>query len=265
MDIMGHLAVIEHAGVGGEEVWGRDALLALFPNLAHCHEWAYRRLTEQDRQPTSSAGKLVQGHIITDWVIHYGERLTPTRERIGWAYDEAPAIADRLDAFIDGALSAGLADRDPREHDVLQHLRRDFGHTAAECALDLGIGCEVVRTPRYEALRAALARLAEPGYARQLVEDVFAELDGYTREDAAVLERTAQEYGRWAGQVRHPEDFAALTLCTKFDWPYDRETVDYVLSFLHDVERKLDPGAKQRVVDDIVASIAEPQRLAAAV
>jgi hypothetical protein len=264
MDIMGHLAVIEYAGVEGEEVWSDDALLALFPNLAHCHEWAYRRLTDDLRRPVERSEKLIQGHIITDWVIHYGPKLTPERHRIGWAYDEAPPIADRLDKFIDRALAAGFAEVDPRRHDTIEHLRRDFGHTTAECALDLGIGAEVVKTPRYEALKASLARMADPQFAGQLVSDIFARLGGYTREGAAVLERTAREYGQWATDVRHPEDFAALTLCTKFDWPYDRPTVDYVLDFLHDVERRLDVSTKDRVVADIVSAIAEPQLLAQA-
>lgn len=264
MDIIGHLAVIEHAGVAGPEVWGEDSLLALFPNLAHCHEWAYRRLSADLRSPEHHGEHLVQGHIITDWVIHYGPKLTPVRRRIGWAYDEAPAIADRLDAFVDGALKSGLTDVDPRQHDTREHLQRDFGHTAAECALDLGIGASIADTPRYDALKATLTKLADPAFAADMVRRVFAEFGGYTREEAAVLRRTADEYGQWATEVRHPEDFAALTICTKFDWPYDRATVDYVLTFLHDVERRLEPGAKDRIVDDIVSSIAAPRQLAMA-
>ncbi|MEU4771526.1 hypothetical protein [Micromonospora sp. NPDC023644] len=264
MDIMGHLAVIEHAGVSDSRVWSSDALVALFPNLAHCHEWAYKRLREDIHQEVNPTEKLIQGHIITDWVIHHGNTLTPQRHRIGWAYDEAPRIGAQLDSFIDNALSMGLAENDPRLSDTREHLERDFGHTAAECALDLRIGMEVADTPRYDDLKRELAKLADPAYAKTLVADVFDRTGGYTREGEELLSRTMSEYGAWADEVRHPEDFAALTLCTKFDWPYERATVDYVLTFLHDVGKGLDPGAADRLVADVVAAIADPGRMAPA-
>jgi len=262
VDIIGHLAVVEHAGISGDEVWAQDAQIALFPNLAHCHEWAYQRLREDLRRPVDRTEKLIQGHIITDWVIHYGTKLTPQRHRIGWAYDEAPRIAEGLDRFVDDALAAGLAEVDPRDHDERAHLERDFGHTVAECALDLRVGEPLAGTQRFENLKATLAKLADQEYARQLIEGVFSHTGGYTREAAAVLERTTKEYGAWAGQVRHPEDFAALTLCTRFDWPYERATVDYVVSYLHDVGKRLDKAAAERIVDDIVHAIADPMSLA---
>src|SRR5690349_24654907 len=100
MDIIGHLAVIEHAGVANGEVWGDEAVLALFPNLAHCHEWAYHRLRATvegtEEEPASRAAKLIEGHIITDWVIHYGPVLTPKPARIGWAYQEMSHAVDRM-------------------------------------------------------------------------------------------------------------------------------------------------------------------------
>ena len=119
MDIIGHLAVVEHAGLAGAEVWEDDAALALFPNLAHCHEWAYGRLRETlarpSDEPVSRANKLIEGHIITDWVIHYGTKLTPEPVRTGWAYQEMHVAAERMDTFIDVALREGIADRDPRD------------------------------------------------------------------------------------------------------------------------------------------------------
>ncbi|BBA95578.1 hypothetical protein RVR_490 [Actinacidiphila reveromycinica] len=267
MDIIGHLAVVEHAATAGSEVWEDDAALALFPNLAHCHEWAYGRLRAtvdrpEEEQPAGRAAKLIEGHIITDWVIHYGPTLTPTPQRIGWAYQEMHLAVDRMDRFIDTALRSGLAERDPRDHDTRAHLERDFGHTSVECALDLRVGGHVADSPRETALRASLARFADPEFAEEFAARVFAETGGFTRESDAMLSRTMREYGEWASGIAHPEDFAALTLCTKFGWPYDRRTVDYVLGFLHEIDRDLDDGLADRLVDEVVAAIAQPSRLA---
>lgn len=267
MDIVGHLAVIEHAATAGSEVWEDDAVFALFPNLAHCHEWAYRRLKEtverQDDAPVSRMAKLIEGHIITDWVIHYGPTLTPEPQRIGWAYQQMHLAVDRMDTFLDGALRQGLTDRDPRDHDTRAHLERDFGHTSVECALDFRVGSHVADSARENGLRASLSRLSDPAFGQRLTEEVFAETGGYTKEPDTLLSRTMSEYGDWALSIQHPEDFAALTICTKFDWPFDRRTVDYVLSFLHDVERDLDHDLAETLVDDVVGAIADPRRLTA--
>jgi hypothetical protein len=264
MDIIGHLAVIEHAGVSGGEVWADDAVLALFPNLAHCHEWAYHRLrasVERGAKVRDHTGELIEGHIITDWIIHYGSVLTPDPQRIGWAYQEMPWAVDNMDGFFDRALRNGLVDDDPRDHDTREHLERDFGHTSVECALDFWVGSEVADTQRERDLRASLRRLAEPSFNQSLVGQVFDSTGGYTREPDSLLSRTMLEYGQWAEQVVHPEDFAALTICTKYDWPYNRATIDYVLDFLHQVEKRLDRGRAERLLEDVVASIADPRRL----
>jgi hypothetical protein len=130
--------------------------------------------------------------------------------------------------------------------------------------LDFRVGADVANTSRETTLREILARLADPGFGTRLAADVFAATGGYTREPDATLARTMAEYGTWAASVVHPEDFAALTICTKYDWPYDRRTVDFVLDFLHGVEGRLDEGAARRLVDEVVASIADPSRLAPA-
>ncbi|HZM75048.1 MAG TPA: hypothetical protein VFC19_04940 [Candidatus Limnocylindrales bacterium] len=269
MDIIGHLAVLEHAGIAGEEVWEDDAVLALFPNLAHCHEWAYKTLRQTidapaDQPQQSRAAKLIEGHIITDWVIHYGPDLTPKPQRIGWAYQEMHLATERMDDFIDRALELRLSDNDPRDHDTRDHLERDFGHTSVECALDFKVGRHVANSARETGLRKSLGRLAEPSWAASMVADVMHETGAYTREGESKLTRTMSEYGAWAESIRHPEDFAALTICTRFDWDYERRTVDYVLDYLHDIERELRPDLAEELVDQVVERIADPRLMAPA-
>jgi hypothetical protein len=264
MDILGHIAVIEHAGAASsDELWGDAALYAIFPNLAHCHEWAYGELKRSPRLTGNIIRDSITGHIITDWVIHYGPDLTPEAQRIGWAYQEMPNVVNRMDAFFDGMLSDGVVERDPRDYDTRAHLERDFGHTVAECALDMLTADEVASSSRQETLCRSLNRLADSSFARGLVSDVFARTGGYTREPESKLARTMREYGEWAASIRHPEDLAALTICTKYDWPYDRRCVDRVLDLVKEVSRGLSPAPRQRLINQVVASIERPDRMVA--
>jgi hypothetical protein len=250
MDIIGHIAVLDHAGVSGD-IWGDDATLALFPNLAHCHDWGYRQL-QAGTEPRERVESLIRGHILADWVIHYGVDVTAERRRIGWAYQEAPAVIERMDTFFDHVLASGVTDVDPRHLDDRSHLERDFGHTVAECALDLQLAESVSGTARDTSVRASLSRLADPDFAVSLTEEVFRFTGGTTSEPPEVLARTAREYGAWATDVRTLHDFAALTICTKLGWPFNREAVDLVLGFLADVAARLQPAASARLVDRVV-------------
>ncbi len=262
MDILGHIAVIEHAGVASrDELWGNAALYAIFPNLAHCHEWAYGELKRSPRLMGDIVSDSIKAHIITDWIIHYGPYLTPQAQRIGWAYHETQSVVDRMDVFFDQMLSDGVVERDPRDHDTRAHLERDFGHTVAECALDMLTADKVANSTCQEALCRSLNQLADSSFAKSLVSDVFARTGGYTREPESKLARTMREYGEWVTGIRHPEDLAALTICTKYDWPYDRRCVDRVLELLREVSRGLHPAPRQRLVDEVVASIARPDRM----
>lgn len=263
MDILGHVAVIDYSGITDTgELWGEHALYSIFPNLAHCHEWAYNELKRSPRLTGTVMRDLITGHIVADWIIHYGPHLTPEPQRIGWAYDEMQNAVDRMDAFFDQMLADGVVDRDPRDHDTREHLERDFGHTSVECALDMMTADEMVNSGYQTAFLNSLSRLADPAFCRELVRDVFASTGGYTREPDEKLARTMREYGEWAASIRHPEDLAALTICTKFDWPYDRRCVDRVLEFLKNVSKGLHSAPRQRLMDEVVASIAQPARMA---
>ena len=246
MDIVGHVAIADFAGVSSDP-WGRDALLALFPNIAHCHDWAYSQL-----QPVGHEAALIRTHIIADWVIHYGAHVGKQRRRIGWAYESAPWIADRMDGLFDLALKTGFSDLDPRDHDERLHLERDFAHTAAECALDLQLVDMVVDTPKEQALRASLSQLGDVTFARTFVDETFAATAGVTTETDSVLARTAYEYGAWAYDTRTMHDFPALTICSKLGWSFEPPVVDLVLEFLAGVGDNLDKCLGEQLIEQVV-------------
>lgn len=259
MDLLGHLTVIEEAGLAsGEALWHDGAVLALFPNLAHCHDWAYDSLWHAHREP-DRARRIVQGHMICDWVIHYGDRRTPTRERIGWAYQQMPRALDRLDAFMDHVTARGFAPVDPRALDDRAHLERDFAHTAVECAVDVHVTERHGGRVRLDAVCRALAPLATPE-GRRRIDDILGEIGGRTAEPVTVLDRTAEEFGTWAASVERPTDFAALTLCSKYGLEVSPESVADVSSFVADIAGDLDPSSTARMFDTIVERIADPER-----
>jgi hypothetical protein len=260
VDLIGHLAVIEESRLlTGEALWGTEALTAMFPNLAHCHQWAYASLWDAHRKTDSRRARIIQGHMICDWVIHYGPSWTPVRERVGWAYAEMPKPVARLDWFMDTALALGLTQDDPRGSDTREHLERDFGHTVVECALDLQLAERYSCGPRLDSICDYFVRLSSSDFAGQFVNQVFTETGGFTRESPLVLERTARDYARWARVVTEPYQFAALTILAKYDLEESHRSMDFALDFLARIARELDPSSTRRMVDQIVARIADPE------
>jgi hypothetical protein len=258
MDIIGHLAVIEAGGiVPAEQLWSSDALSALFPNLAHCHQWAYESLWDVHRRSDDHTARVIQGHMICDWVIHYGPEATSNPERIGWAYQEMGAAALRLDSFMDEVVHRGWVPADPRLLDSREHLERDFAHTAVECALDFHLAPQVADR-HILALRRELARLAEPQFFGRFVTATFAATGGFTREPVAVLERTAADYGRWARLVERPWEFAAHTLCAKYGVEERPDALAFAVDFLGDLAAGLDESRWVRMFDEIAVRIANP-------
>jgi hypothetical protein len=260
MDLIGHLAVIEESGVlAGDDLWGEQAVVAMLPNLAHCHQWAYEALWDAHRRSDATTARVLQSHMICDWVIHYGSKWTPVKERIGWAYDEMPKAAARLDSFMDHLSAHGLLREDPREVDSREHLERDFGHTAVECALDFRLAARYAGGPRLASIGREFQRFGEPGVADEFIAQVFHDLDGYTKEPPDVLRRTIDDFARWSGRVTRPYEFAAYTMIAKYGVEETDESLQFALDFLEVLSRNLDRSGTERMVSAIVERIADPE------
>jgi hypothetical protein len=259
MDLLGHLAVIEEAGVvAGEQLWKDAAVLALLPNLTHSHFWAFDDLWDAHEGDDPNR-RIVQGHMICDWVIHFGEVRTPERKQIGWAYGQAPVGLSRLDAFMDHVVARRLASVDPRTLDDRAHLERDFAHTAVECALDIHVTERHGPRVRFDDVRRALRQLVPTSAGMALVCSHLQALGGYTEEPDALLERTVTEFGEWASIVEQPTDFAALTLCSKYRLEPSRAAIEDVSAFLHDIANGLERSSVSRIFEAVVERIADPR------
>ena len=260
MDLVGHLTVIEEAGLGKERFLSEEEIIfAMFPNFAHCHEWAYKTLWNVHQKASDRDLRLIQGHMICDWVIHYGPRWTPVMERVGWAYHEMPLAVAELDPFMDKLVSEGHVECDPRSQDSRDHLERDFGHTTIECALDFILANKYVGTDRLQKLAIAFERLALPEESLSRIQKTFEKVSGYTREPRSRLLKTINEYARWSTYVTHPEQYAALTLMSKYNIKETPETLEFVVGFLKKISGLLDSGGLWQTYDQIVERIANPE------
>ena len=260
MDLVGHLTVIEEAGLGQERFLSEEEIIfAMFPNFAHCQEWAYKNLWTIHQKAPDWDLRIIQGHMICDWVIHYGPRWTPVMERVGWAYHEMPLSVAELDPFMNKLVSEGYVQNDPRTQDSRDHLERDFGHTAIECALDFILAKKYVGTDRLEKMAHAFETLARPEESLSLIQKTFDKVSGYTREPDSRLLKTINEYARWSTYVTHPEQYAALTLMSKYDIKETPETLEFVVEFLEKISRRLDSSGLHYMYDQIVERIANPE------
>lgn len=259
MDLIGHLSVIEDAGVcPAAQLWGERAVWAFLPNLAHCHEWAYAELWHAHRSRSQVERRLVQGHMICDWVIHYGTRRVPAPERIGWAYHQMPIAAAQLETFMQHIVARGLVAEDPRTLDTREHMERDFGHTAVECALDLWLARRRPVSRHVASIGDAFRRFDAPDALDGIMQNLHA-IGGVTKEPPAVLARTLAEYARWSRIAVSLEQYAAFGLAARYGIEETPDALAFVSGFLDELARKLDDDATRSAYDAIVRHVQDPE------
>lgn len=260
MDLIGHLMVIEEAGLGnGAKLQKEKIIYAMFPNLAHCHEWAYKGLWDAHRYTDNEEIRLIQGHMICDYVIHYGPNLTDPKQRIGWAYKEMPKAIEQMEPFLNYILDKKFVLMDPRLLDDLSHFQRDFGHTTVECALDFALACKFSGTDRFHTVCEAFKEFGRPDVGEKFIEEVFQKTSGFTREPRDLLLKTIDDYARWATAVKSPVEFAALTLLSKYNIHECKESLEFCVDYLESLSKQLDPSSLDRMLNEIIERIANPE------
>lgn len=263
MDLIGHLTVLCRAEVlARSQAFGEDAVLGMFPNFFHCHEWGYDDLLGSGRPCEEGSQRAVQGHLITDWVIHFGDRWAERRRRIGFAYDAMDAAAADMPWFLAAAERRGLlvspaALRAKSE----ERLRRDFAHTAVECAFERLVAERHAGDDELPALVAGLGQALEPASMRALQADVFESMAAWTKEPAAMLERSRREYTAWLGIVDSLTDFPALLFASKFGVVQDRAGIELAEELFARVRRSVDAARFWRCFDACVDAVAAPATL----
>ncbi|MGZ0049320.1 hypothetical protein [Brevibacillus gelatini] len=261
MDLIGHLVVIEEAGLtNGKNLKGDEIIYSMFPNIGLCHEWAYKSLWDAHRCTDDQSVRLIQGHMICDYVIHYGPDLTEPKQRIGWAYKEMPKALDVMETFLKEVIERKLAPVNPRELDPdEEHFLRDFGHTAIECALDFALATRFKGGDRLNSVCDAFRKLGRPGVGEKFVEDVFQRTNGYTREPREAWTAAINNYSKWADLAKTPTEFAALTFINKYNLHENKESLDFCVNFLEDLSKQLDPSALDKMLYEIIERIANPE------
>lgn len=264
MDLVGHLAVLSEAGlVPAEEAFGRAAVLGMFPNFFHCHSWGYDDLLARTppEDDASEPHRLVWGHLATDWVIHFGTRWNSERSRTGYAYRVMDAAEGRMAWFFAEARRRGLVKDEAVFDRPAERLRRDFAHTAVECAYELPVAERLGVDRQFDRLVSSLGPLLDLDRMAATAQAVFAELGGRTEEPPSLLERSRSEYREWLDWVEDLEDFAAALFCSKFGLVQGPESSRLAKELFAHVRRTTDPADFWRCFDDCVRVVAAPEQL----
>ncbi|MFS0752931.1 hypothetical protein [Oceanobacillus sp. 1P07AA] len=259
MDLIGHIKVIEDAGLSKGRLLNEEEILyAMFPNIAHCHEWAYQSLWNAHTDSNNNLIRILQGHMICDYVIHYGPDYEENTSRIGWAYKEMPRALEMLDLFVEESKIRGFLEMDPRLTSDKDRFIRDFGHTAVECALDFSLAEDFSGTDRLNNIRSAFQKLGREERGNKFIEKVFKNTSGYTKEPLEKLLTTVDSYSNWSEKVKSPEEFAAFTLIEKYGLVDSTESLNFCVSFLKDLSDKLNKTKIDSMLYEITERVYNP-------
>ena len=267
MDLIGHLSVLCLAEVlTPDEAFGDAVIAGMFPNFFHCHEWGYDELLAAGPDCDDGTPRAVQGHLITDWVIHFGERWARSRQRIGFAYEVMDAASAEMGWFFAEAESRGLLVRpEALQAKSDERLHRDFAHTAVECAFERLVAERHFGDEHLPRLREAMRSALAPERMAALQSEVFADMAAWTKEPPTMLERSRGEYAAWLDIVDSLTDFPALLFDSKFGVVQSPDGVVLAEELFSRVRRATDAARFWRCFDECVAAVAEPAILYARV
>lgn len=161
MDTLGHCYVAELSGeFSPADIYTRQFLTMLIPNIFHCHDWAYQHILSSTNICANREGRRlplreIKAHLIADWIIHYGsDWSTLEKRKCGWAYSKMGLSADGYRDFYAGLKASGLLlDNAVLPEDWTKKKRLDFHHSAVEYALDIIISDHFSSPSHFAALQ----------------------------------------------------------------------------------------------------------------
>jgi hypothetical protein len=266
MDLVGHCAVAEMSGVlKEEEVYGPGIVEVMFPNYAHCHDWAYGHVWEPERfGKLARTGERLRAHIICDWVIHYGTDHTHIKEKVGWAFKRMDIAGKHVTEFFATAAHKGMLRTElPDLATWTEKKRLDFAHSMVEYAVDLILTERTITPKRYQAIKDGLAPLAtNDGYGScPWALNMFRELGVTSERDPDFILWSIHQMARDAVESESPKEFAIRTAAHKYGFEINPETISYVRSYLERIAGELDLEEVTALCDQIAAVIKQPESI----
>ncbi len=266
MDLIGHCAVAEMSGaLVEEEVYGPGIVELMFPNYAHCHDWAYGHVWEPEQFGAwQRTGERLRAHIICDWVIHYGTKRTDVKEKVGWVYQRMEIAGKLATEFFATAVREGMLDAQmPDLANWTEKKRLDFAHSFVEYAVDLILAERTITPKRFQAIKKGLAQLADPdGYGSYpWAINMFQSMGVTSEQSSEFITNSIYRMARDGMESATPEEFAIRTAAHKYSFRIDEKTIRYVRGYLERIAGELDLDEIKAVCDDIVAAIRQPDSI----
>jgi hypothetical protein len=237
----------------------------MFPNYAHCHDWAYGHCWEPERfGKLTRTGERLRAHIICDWVIHYGTKRTDVKEKTGWAFQRMNIAGKLVTEFFATAADEGMLDSElPDLAAWTEKKRLDFAHSMVEYAVDLILAERTITPARFQGIKTGLAKLAENhGYGScPWALNMFQELGVASERDSDFILKSIYLMARDAVESTSPEEFAIRTAAHKYNFRIDPGTIKYVRGYLEQIAAELDLNEITALCDQIAGVISQPKSI----
>lgn len=263
MDILGHCYLALKSGLyTSEEVYGEGLLDLMLPNILHCHDWAYANIWHIEKFPVAvlPAARLVQSHIVADWVIHYGAESTEIKKKCGWAYRRMAVAKNNAERFFGNAARMGLLApwaENTQEWDKRKRL--DFSHSIIEYCLDLILASRIAAAD-FLRMKSVLSSLAgtQGSERTQLLFARFADLGAWSDHNLIFLNQSVEAFARDGVRAESPDHFAISTVIRKYGFVDTDASYGYVRDFLHEIASTLELEDVENMLDGIADAVANP-------
>ena len=249
MDTLGHCYVAELSGeFSSADIYTRQFLTMLIPNIFHCHDWAYKHILSLDSSCSTVVEPLplfreVKTHLIADWIIHYGSDWSSLeKKKCGWAYSKMGLSARSYQEFYAGLISSELLlDSAVLPEDWNKKKRLDFHHSAVEYALDIIIADHFSSVSHFKALQDFFSVMAPSEDEKQFLK-LLATLNDMEFDSDRDIEI-------WRESFQETLDSVRLAGCAA-DIPIYGFAKKYGLNMSHDALTQA-RGFLYSIVDDI--------------
>ncbi len=257
MDLIGHIYTARRSGLFSDTELNNHVVELMFPNLRHCHDWAYMHAWEiKPNDPYKDTLAFIRAHMICDWIIHYGDACTHNKSKVGWVYKHLNIVTTRLQSFLEGLFLQGADCSYLESRMGTPKGRLDINHTLLELAIDFYIADFYPSQDDFKVWRKAFGKFSTDLESNNLASfwRLCSELQAYSDKSDAFIECEIYALSHFAAhEWNKPTDYAVFTAMRKYQIPRTAETVNYVSKFLYSLATVIE----HQDIDDLFKRISD--------
>ncbi|CAH0305740.1 hypothetical protein [Pseudomonas brassicacearum] len=251
MDTLGHCYVAELSGeFSSADIYTRQFLTMLIPNIFHCHDWAYQHILSPGYPCLSSVEKRppfreIKAHLIADWIIHYGSDWSSLEKRkCGWAYSKMGLSAGGYQDFYSGLKASELLlDSAVLPEDWNKKKRLDFHHSAVEYALDIIIAEHFSNASHFDALQDFFSVIDPPEDEEQFrtLLATLTDMEFDSDRNIGIWRDSFQETLDSVRLAQRAADIPIYGFAKKYGLNMSRDALTQARSFLYSIVDEIAP------------------------